>query len=172
MSKKCSIAKKMFTRCFAEAQQPGVADLAKTKIVCSAALAQTNRGRPGLKQTPKHARNTCSAKAKQIGTTYFVKAKQNHHGGFAKAIQTVDKTRFATAKRADCALQCASLGCVDDERIVLCQTTKDRDRSAPVQPLGKPQLDEPQLDVPDTGSASALTRAPSDNFGSNIHSMP
>jgi hypothetical protein len=172
MSKKCSIAKKMFTRCFTEAKQTGAADLAKTKIVSRAALAQTNQGRPGPKQTPKHARIACSATAKQIGTIYFVKAKQNHHGGFANAIQTVDKTRFAKAKLAGCAFRYASHGCVDDERIALCQTTKDRDSSALARPLGIPQVYEPQVHEPDTGSALALTEVSSDNFGSNIHSMP
>jgi hypothetical protein len=165
MSKKCSFAKNVYVRSFAEAKQTDVDSLSNTKSVCIAALARAYQQRLNLKN--KQARSACSAKAEQIGTTYFVKAKQIHHGGFAKAIQTVALTHFATTKFVDFAPPCAGHDCVDAERIAPRQKAKDRDSNALVRPLSTRQ--EGALD---SKSIYGLTNASKDSFWSNIHSMP
>jgi hypothetical protein len=165
MSNKCSIAKKLFTRCFAEAKQAGVDYLAKTKKICIAALAQAKHQRPEPKQKTKQGRIACSAKAKQIGMTYFVKAKQNHNGGFAKAIQIVDLARFAKAKHVCSVLRCASRDCVDAERIAPCQTARDHGSSARARTLSK------RADMSDTWRLFAWSHS-AGSLLSKVHSMP
>jgi G:T/U-mismatch repair DNA glycosylase len=167
MSNKCSVANKVFTRCFAQAKQARVDYLAKTKKVCIASLVQAKQQKSGTKLTTKQARIACSAKAKQIGTAYFVKTKQNHSGCFAKAIQILGFAPVAMAKLAGSTPRYANRDCVDGERIAPCRTAKDHDNSVLAPPLGTPLAE-----APDTWRWLALPSAPSGSFWSNIHSMP